>query len=55
MSENGRTPYGSDAMLEALLRRNMPDLDSESLYRALLAKDTRFDGRFFVGVATTGI
>ena len=33
----------------------MPDLDSESLYRALLAKDTRFDGRFFVGVATTGI
>ena len=33
----------------------MPDLDSESLYRALLAKDTRFDGRFFVGVATTGV
>ena len=33
----------------------MPDLDSEALYRALLAKDTRFDGRFFVGVATTGI
>ena len=55
MSENGRTPYGSNAMLGALLRRNMPDLDSESLYRALLAKDTRFDGRFFVGVATTGV
>ena len=33
----------------------MPDLDSESLYKALLAKDTRFDGRFFVGVATTGV
>ena len=33
----------------------MPDLDSESLYSALLAKDTRFDGRFFVGVATTGV
>ena len=55
MSENGRTPYGSDAMLGAILRRIMPDLDSEALYRALLAKDTRFDGRFFVGVATTGI
>ena len=42
-------------MLGAFLRRIMPDLDSESLYRALLAKDTRFDGRFFVGVATTGV
>ena len=33
----------------------MPDLDSKSLYKALLAKDSRFDGRFFVGVATTGV
>ena len=31
MSENGRTPYGSDAMLGAILRRIMPDLDSEAL------------------------
>jgi len=30
-------------------------LDSTSCYRALCAKDNRFDGDFFVGVATTGI
>lgn len=30
-------------------------LDRESCYRALAAKDTRFDGVFFTGVTTTGI
>ena len=30
-------------------------LDHASCYRALCAKDSRFDGDFFVGVATTGI
>lgn len=30
-------------------------LDPEVCYRALLARDERFDGRFFVGVVTTGI
>jgi AraC family transcriptional regulator of adaptative response / DNA-3-methyladenine glycosylase II len=30
-------------------------LDAEACYRALKAKDTRFDGLFFVGVKTTGI
>jgi AraC family transcriptional regulator of adaptative response / DNA-3-methyladenine glycosylase II len=30
-------------------------LDSDQCYRALLTHDTRFDGRFFVGVGTTGI
>jgi AraC family transcriptional regulator of adaptative response / DNA-3-methyladenine glycosylase II len=30
-------------------------LDAESCYQALVAHDTRFDGVFFVGVATTGI
>ena len=30
-------------------------LDSEQYYRALMAKDTRFDGVFFTGVKTTGI
>ncbi len=30
-------------------------LDSESCYRALATHDRRFDGRFFVGVRTTGI
>lgn len=28
---------------------------SRTLYRALIAKDRRFDGRFFVGVTSTGI
>src|SRR5688572_23943192 len=30
-------------------------LDDDSCYRALTARDTRFDGMFFVGVKTTGI
>jgi len=30
-------------------------LDSAACYRALSARDARFDGRFFVGVATTRI
>lgn len=31
------------------------DLDPESCYRALVARDPRFDGVFFIGVETTGI
>lgn len=31
------------------------NLDSDACYRALMAKDSRFDGLFFVGVKTTGI
>ncbi len=30
-------------------------LDHDACYRALLARDPRFDGRFFTGVKTTGI
>jgi AraC family transcriptional regulator of adaptative response / DNA-3-methyladenine glycosylase II len=30
-------------------------LDSDSCYRAYQARDSRFDGRFFVGVTSTGI
>src|SRR5579871_3947969 len=30
-------------------------LDQDTCYRALLARDARFDGLFFVGVKTTGI
>jgi AraC family transcriptional regulator of adaptative response / DNA-3-methyladenine glycosylase II len=30
-------------------------LDREACYRALLTRDRRFDGRFFIGVKTTGI
>lgn len=32
-----------------------PALDLDLCYRALCARDARFDGRFFVGVSTTGI
>lgn len=31
------------------------DLDARELYRALTARDPRFDGLFFVGVASTGV
>jgi AraC family transcriptional regulator of adaptative response / DNA-3-methyladenine glycosylase II len=31
------------------------DLDADACYRALTARDPRFDGLFFVGVTTTGI
>jgi AraC family transcriptional regulator of adaptative response / DNA-3-methyladenine glycosylase II len=30
-------------------------LDSDTCYRAMLARDPRFDGRFFTGVTSTGI
>src|ERR1700759_2903429 len=30
-------------------------IDSETFYQAVLARDRRFDGKFFVGVKTTGI
>jgi AraC family transcriptional regulator of adaptative response / DNA-3-methyladenine glycosylase II len=33
----------------------MPANDNHGLYAAFKAKDARFDGRFFVGVSTTGI
>jgi AraC family transcriptional regulator of adaptative response / DNA-3-methyladenine glycosylase II len=29
--------------------------NNEALYAAFKAKDARFDGRFFVGVSSTGI
>jgi len=31
------------------------DLDDDARYRALCSRDARFDGRFFVGVTSTGI
>jgi AraC family transcriptional regulator of adaptative response / DNA-3-methyladenine glycosylase II len=30
-------------------------LDADACWRAMLARDARFDGRFFVGVSTTGV
>src|SRR5262245_2141564 len=31
------------------------NLDRESCYKAALSRDQRFDGRFFIGVTSTGI
>jgi len=31
------------------------DMDPDACYRALIARDARFDGRLFVGVKTTGV
>ncbi|HEX8907699.1 MAG TPA: Ada metal-binding domain-containing protein, partial [Anaeromyxobacteraceae bacterium] len=31
------------------------DLDADTCWRALAARDRRFDGRFFVAVRTTGV
>src|SRR5262245_55882541 len=33
----------------------MKDWETTGFYEAMLARDRRFDGRFFVGVRTTGI
>lgn len=33
----------------------MTEWDADALYRALVARDARFDGHFFVGVSSTGI
>ena len=49
MAENGE-----NGAPESRKNRGM-NLDADSCYRALLARDARFDGLFFVGVTTTGI
>lgn len=41
--------------ISATSNTDLTPLDSASCYRALAAKDTRFDGVFFTGVKTTGI
>jgi AraC family transcriptional regulator of adaptative response / DNA-3-methyladenine glycosylase II len=33
----------------------MAEMDRDRFYQAMLARDPRFDGRFFVGVRTTGV
>ena len=50
MSENGQSP--PQAVLRLLA---MSPLDPDVCWRACLASDRRFDGRFWVGVVTTGI
>jgi len=41
--------------MKKLITPSTLPLDNASCYRALCAKDSRFDGEFFVGVSTTGI
>lgn len=49
-SENGEPPLDAFAIL-----CDMALLDDAQLYRALIARDTRFDGVFFVGVTSTRV
>src|SRR5512141_3293754 len=49
MSENGQTTHARTFMLRAMW------LDPNTCYRALKARDARFDGRFFVAVSSTRI
>jgi AraC family transcriptional regulator, regulatory protein of adaptative response / DNA-3-methyladenine glycosylase II len=41
--------------MDNVMHITSPDLDHAVCYRALSARDTRFDGVFFTGVKTTGI
>ena len=50
MSENGQTHRRRDAISEGVMH-----LDADSCYRALRSRDRRFEGRFYVGIVTTGV
>ena len=49
MSENGPVDSSTTATIGGMT------IDDDVCYRALIARDARFDGVFFVGVKTTGI
>jgi len=49
MSENGERGTARERIMQTML------LDADQCYRALRTHDPRFDGRFFVGVASTRI
>jgi AraC family transcriptional regulator of adaptative response / DNA-3-methyladenine glycosylase II len=49
MSENGWSWRGGGRIVDGMVA------DERRLYRALAARDARFDGLFFVGVTSTGI
>ncbi len=51
MSENRETSRPAAPILPAM----EPMLDQEACWRAVVARDARFDGRFFTGVLSTGI
>jgi AraC family transcriptional regulator of adaptative response / DNA-3-methyladenine glycosylase II len=59
MSENGQSTEPARVILRAMTTR-LPasgpvSLDPRTCYRALQARDARFDGRFFVAVKSTGV
>ncbi len=39
----------------AVMLPGLPELDTDALYRAVASRDRRFDGRFVLGVTSTGI
>lgn len=57
MSENSAWPGALRRIMPAMTRiaPQPVKLQSEACYRALQARDARFDGRFFTGVTSTGI
>lgn len=61
MSENSQYFFYIVVIIKAGWKRVTPKeiqpvfLDEKACYAALCAHDTRFDGRFFVGVSSTGI
>ena len=45
----------NDTLTHDIREKQSMDLDRKSCYTALKSHDSRFDGRFFVGIASTGI
>ncbi len=52
-SENGQLRFSDWRMFELMI--NNLSLDARALDRARISRDPRFDGKFFIGVKTTGI
>jgi AraC family transcriptional regulator of adaptative response / DNA-3-methyladenine glycosylase II len=50
MSENGQTHRRRSVISDRVM-----SLDTDTCYRALRSRDRRFEGRFYVGVVTTGV
>jgi AraC family transcriptional regulator of adaptative response / DNA-3-methyladenine glycosylase II len=53
VSENGQPARTFSGMIGRM--NPVLDLDHDACYRAIKARDARFDGRLFIGVKTTGI
>jgi AraC family transcriptional regulator of adaptative response / DNA-3-methyladenine glycosylase II len=53
VSESGQSARSFSGIITAM--NPVLDLDHDACYRAIKARDARFDGRLFIGVKTTGI